>query len=362
MPALLHACDWTVSATTGPCGRIGHTFCASSSGSKAYVYGGLSANDDVAPNYLNDFWEYDVQTKMWNDVELGGSIQSPRAFHTAVWHEGRMYIFGGCNGRGRFNKLFYILPTGECCVPVLSGTLPTTRYCHSAVVYQDAMYVYGGKCGGRNSNRRLNDLLMYSFQGYQGANAWISCEQNGVAPQARSAHSAVVHRDSMLIFGGRNRDGNCCDDVHAYNFTTNTWRRFDINVSPFGRARNSCVMHDGFAVLFGGWNGKRKLNDLIFFHIDSLTVEKTDQLFPSLRECQVAVMCGNTMVVFGGRLKGEFMSETLELNLGPRNLVDEVLDFLSNNKPDLITKRDVTQLPVRLQQAFHVREKEVDTP
>lgn len=350
-----------MTATSGPRGRIGHTFCASEDGHRAFIYGGLSANDDVAPNYLEDFWEYDVRTKTWKDVELTGSVQSPRAFHTTVWFGGRMYVFGGCNGRGRFNKLFYIEPSGLCVVPLLTGSLPTTRYCHSAVIYNEAMYVYGGKCGGRNSNRRLNDLYMLRFISEDRGLKWMKCEQHGAIPDARSAHSAVVHRNSMLIFGGRNGSGNCCDDVHAFNFQTCGWRRYNLDASPFGRARNSCVTHDGYAVLFGGWNGRRKLNDLIFFHMDSATVEKTDQLFPSLRECQVAVMCKDTMVVFGGRLKSEFMSETLELKLSTPNMVDGIMDFLSSRNI-ILNQEQCGALSTRLQQAYAVHREQSEGP
>eukprot|EP00796_Vickermania_ingenoplastis_P003874 gene3874-2746_t len=352
MPALLNQCEWRVTATTGPCGRIGHTFCASEDGHMAFVYGGLSANDEEIPNYLEDFWAYNVETKTWKEVELGGMVQSPRAFHTTVWYDNRMYIFGGCNGRGRFNKLFYILPNGACIVPPVYGTAPLTRYCHSAVVYNGAMYVYGGKCGGRNSNRRLNDLNFYNITG-ENACHWNCATQLGTPPEARSAHSAVVHRDSMLVFGGRNCEGSCCDDVQSYNFQTFMWRRYDICSSPFSRARNSCVTHNGMAILFGGWNGRRKMNDLIFFHMDSGTIEKIDQLFPSIRECQVAVMCHDTMIVFGGRLRGEFMRGTLEVNLGPTSVADATITYFTQRNISLAN--DLARIPFRLQQSYQAR-------
>lgn len=360
MPGLLNDCEWRVTATSGPPGRIGHTFCANGAGTLVFLYGGLSANDEVSPNYLDDFWVYDVQMKTWTSIELRGAVQSPRAFHTAVWHDGGMYIFGGCNGRGRFNKLFCVSPNGDCKVMPFSGPPPQTRYCHSAVVYSDAMYVYGGKCGGRNSNRRLSDFLMYRFNQVPMDTKWIYCEQIGDPPEARSAQSAVVHRDSMLILGGRNAEGNCCDDVHSYNFKTFTWRRYDLPFSPFGRARNSCVVHNGYVVLFGGWNGRKKLNDLVFFHVDSMIVSRTDQLFPSVRECQVAVVCHNTMIVFGGRWKTNYMQETLELNLGSRSVADDIIDFSVTNSflsPDLISL-----MPQRLQQAYHAREEDLLDP
>lgn len=350
MPGMLNECEWRVTATTGPPGRIGHTICASDDGNNTvYLYGGLCANE-VTPNYLDDFWVYNVKTKAWNSIELTGSVQSPRAFHTSVWWNGKMYIFGGCNGRGRFNKLFSVSPTGVCEVVTVFGQTPLTRYCHSAVMYNSRMYVYGGKCGGRNSNRRLSDFLMFDFTVAEDIRHWEFCDQRGDLPVARSAHSAVVHRDSMLVLGGRNSEGNCCHDVYGYHFKTKVWRQYKLPFSPFGRARNSCVVHNGYAVLFGGWNGKKKLNDLIYFHIDSAIVSRMDQLFPSLRECQVAVVCNNTMVVFGGRLKGFFMPETLELDLRPHSVAEEIIDYTIEH--NFCSVQLFEMMPTRLQQAY----------
>lgn len=358
MPAMLTAYKWRVAATTGPQGRIGHSMCADEYGTKAYVYAGLSATNEVSPTYLDDFWEYDTFTKSWTKIRLTGDVQPSRAFHTAVMYKGKFYIFGGCNSRGRFNKFFCIYPNGHVVALPARNPLPPTRYCHSAVVYSHSMYIYGGKCGGRNSNRRLSDLYQLTFPSsctltntsVYADGMWRVCEQYGEKPEPRSAHSAVVYRNNMLIFGGRNSQGNCCDDIQTYNFRTCHWRQY--NVSPtFGRARNSCVLYNGFVILFGGWNGKRKLNDLLWFHIDSETVEKSDQLFPSMRECQAAVVCRQTMVIFGGRMRGELMSETLELDLGPESVVDEILEKLATGW-ERIPPNLYDGMPQRLQQAY----------
>lgn len=334
-PPLRH---WTLvdcPPESSPLGRIGHSFCANADGSKAYVYGGVNDSDSVS-NYLDDLWQYDVIRKHWTKIELTGEKQHPRAFHTAVWYGSLMYIFGGCNGRGRFNKLFSISEAGDCHPVMVRGfTMPTTRYCHSAVVFERSMYVFGGKCGGRNSNKRLHDLYRCDL----GDPEWVSCEQHGETPPLRSAHTAMTYERKMIVFGGRNSAGECCEDFFVYSFDTSMWRRVDVTNAPvFGRARNSAVVHYGNIIVFGGWNGKKKLNDLFVYNVEANTFEPVydiEREYPSRRECHVAVVCRNTMVVFGGRFRGNFMNDTTELYLGGKTGIDSVRDWLIVANPTL---------------------------
>lgn len=336
-------------ATATPAGRIGHTFCANEDGSKAYVYGGVNDNNDCSSNYLDDLWEYDVFAKTWTRKTLHGDTLSPRAFHTAVWYKSSMYIFGGCNGRGRFNKLFAIDADGACRAVNFNIEMPTTRYCHSAVEFEGCMYIYGGKCGGRNSNKRLSDLYLCSLDNP----LWSECQQLGDLPPSRSAHTALTHERTMMIFGGRNSEGKCCEDFYMYHYDTHLWRRISSHQSPlFGRARHSAVVHHGSVVVFGGWNGKKKLNDLFVYNVEANTFEVTyevDQTCPSRRECHLAVMCRNTMVVFGGRFRGAFMEDTTELYLGPKTAADSVRDWIIQaNMP----KHFSDVLPLRLNESY----------
>ncbi|EPY31346.1 Kelchcontaining protein [Angomonas deanei] len=309
-----------------PPGRIGHTFCANDEGTKAYVYGGVSDADEVS-SYLGDFWEYDTEKKTWTQKELTGSKQYDRAFHTAVWYNNKIYVFGGCNGRCRFNKLFTITADGYCEVVETGEMLPTTRYCHTAVMFEGGMYIFAGKCGGRNSNKRLSDLLVCNLST---THTWTRCVQTGEIPPFRSAHAALTYGRTMMIFGGRSTEGQCCDDFYLYHFDTCVWRKVNYPTSHpaqhsyFGRARNSAVVHNGSVIVFGGWNGKKKLNDLFIYNVEANVFDNTneqDPNCPSRRECHVAVMCRDTMVVFGGRFRGTFMSDTTELYIGPRSMV-----------------------------------------
>ena len=68
----------------------------------------------------------------------------------------------------------------------------------------------------------------------------------------------------MLVFGGRNADGGCCEDLYEFSFGLGMWRKIICGPGNqlFMRARHSTLLHNGKIITFAGWNGKRKLNDL----------------------------------------------------------------------------------------------------
>jgi hypothetical protein len=348
---------WRQLQCTGavPAGRIGHTLVTNTQEDTVYLYGGVNDNSD-ASQYLQDFFALDFSTKEWRQVPMSGDVQLPRAFHTAIYHDGHVHIFGGCNGRGRFNKLFSINPEGFCSLytPPATSKIPLTRYCHSATLFEGCMYIFAGKCGGRNSNKRLKDMFAFDFS----TKCWHEIDQAGADVPARSAHAAFTCGRRMVMFGGRSAEGECCEDIYQFSYDTHFWTKVDTSHGPlFGRARHSVVVHNGKVVIFGGWNGKKKLNDLIFYNMDSETSEvmhDQDDMCPSRRECHVAVTCQNTMVVFGGRFRGTFMHDTCELDLGSKSLKDCCRDWLlgntasANSGPVTLTATERSRIPLRI--------------
>lgn len=305
---------------TLPCGRIGHSLTTNTEEDTVYLYGGsLNRDNSDGCQYLQDFFAFDFPTKEWRQVPVsGGDNLVPLAlgFHTAVYYGERIHIFGGCNGRDRFNTLFSISPQGVCSLytsPSATSKIPPTRYLHSATLFEGCMYIFAGKCGGRSSNKRLKDMFAFNF----GKKRWKEIEQFGADVPARSSHTAVTCGRRMVMFGGRDTEGECCEDLFQFSYDTHYWTKVDTSHGPLlGRARHSFVVHHGKIVIFGGWNGRKKLDDLLL--LDSETSEVVvDQggMRPCRRECHAAVRCHNTMVMFGGRFRGEFMEGTSELYL-----------------------------------------------
>lgn len=84
------------------------------------------------------------------------------------------------------------------------------------------------------------------------------------------------------------------------------------------------------------------------YNVEASTFEldyDVDNKSPSRRECHLAVVCKNTMVVFGGRFRGNYMEDTIELYLGPKTATDTLRDWLIEaGKCD----NDDHSLPLRL--------------
>jgi N-acetylneuraminic acid mutarotase len=64
-----------------------------------YIFGGYDGF-----NRVNDFYEYNVDNAVWQEVSCpssGSSAPTPRHSHSAVVYEDSMYVFGGYDGHYR---------------------------------------------------------------------------------------------------------------------------------------------------------------------------------------------------------------------------------------------------------------------
>ena len=133
---------------------------------------------------------------------------------------------------------------------------------HTIVTYQDSLYVFGGD----NSKSMLNDLLRFDVK----EKSWGRALVNGVLPAPRYHHSAVVHESSMFVFGGYTGDihsnSNLTNrnDLWEYKFNTGQWiewKSCGIR-KPVPRSAHGAVVHDGKLILFAGYDGNVRLNDM----------------------------------------------------------------------------------------------------
>jgi N-acetylneuraminic acid mutarotase len=79
-----------------------------------------------------------------------------------VLYEGKIYVFGGYDGKTRFGDLY------KCNLKKASfkwkrvvgdGTRPLNRFGHTSVVYEHSMFIFGGW----NGHDTLDDIYQYSF-------------------------------------------------------------------------------------------------------------------------------------------------------------------------------------------------------
>lgn len=130
-----------------------------------------------------------------------------------------MIIFGGfVDGGERTNELwrFYFAENRWECIPS-RGKWPKARAGHSAILRGNTMVIFGG-CD--IDNEKLNDLWIYNFEN----GSWTEILSDPVrSPLPRSGHSAALHNNLMLIFGGIFEVTKELNDLMAFDFATNQW-------------------------------------------------------------------------------------------------------------------------------------------
>lgn len=122
------------------------------------------------------------------------------------------------------------------------------RHGHSAVPYGDCIYVFGGD--GKD-NRRLNAIHKFDVETL----LWTKINAVGVQPEPRCGHSAVVWRDWMIIFGGR--DGRShFGDLFSFHLRDSTWQKIETTGALVKRRyRHSAVVYGNYMYIFGGESG-----------------------------------------------------------------------------------------------------------
>lgn len=138
--------------------------------------------------------------------------------HSACVHDGYMIVYGGFERGVRQNTMIaYNFETDQWEVfsPDKDSKLPQPRAGHSAIIHEGKMYVFGGK---DEDNEKLKDLWCFDFQ----TRTWTEMPSDTEGDDyesiiSRSGHSAQVYADHMLIFGGIHEVTKELDDMIAYN-------------------------------------------------------------------------------------------------------------------------------------------------
>lgn len=180
--------------------------------------------------------DYSLWRRFFVDVNTT-ACPPGRLCHTSVVNDNKMYIYGGHITQPS-SEYFHTVKHDmyECNlttrewreVPVGDGAPRRTE--HTAVVHNNNMVVFGGYSG----NGYENSVMTFDFISGQ----WQQLATTGEAPSARSAHTAVVVEHSMYVFGGWN-GVHCMNDMHELNFETNVWSLLCADTSQLSRPSGS---------------------------------------------------------------------------------------------------------------------------
>ncbi len=283
--------SWTTTSLTGaPIARDRHT--AVWTGTEMIVWGGNS--------YLNTGGRYDPDTDSWAMTSLTDA-PSGRIYHTAVWTGSEMVIWGGfvnispnhLNTGGRYNPA-----TDSWTATSLTGE-PSGRYYHTAVWTEAEMIVWGGQI---DSDLYLNSGARYNPE----TDSWITM----VVPPL--SNLAAVWTGAELIIWGKDTDYGI-EPNHGvkYNLATDSWTVLSTTNAPSSRLSCSAIWTGTEMIIWGGYdpdsyialNSGGRYDSVADSWIATSLVDA-----PSGGSGYTAIWTGSDMIVWGGGTEGKYNS------------------------------------------------------
>ncbi len=91
---------------------------------------------------------------------------------------------------------------------------------------------------------------------------WEQVEsRRGVVPCQRSLHAGAVWKDHFIIFGGYDGQRRV-NDMYQFAFKTSTWSLLHDGLlnAPSARDRHVAVVHENALYIFGGFDGVARVN------------------------------------------------------------------------------------------------------
>ena len=237
---------------------------------------------------------YDPVSDTWRSMSTVGA-PTLRSSHSTVWTGSRMVVWGG----GQFLDPYLDYydtggqydPTTDTWTPTSTVGAPSARAWHSAVWTGNLMVVWGGK----NANGDLNTGGRYD----PATDTW-SATSLVDAPSGRSIPSAVWTGSVMVVWGG---GFNVAENTGGqYDPTADTWSATSISGAPSGRNWHSAVWTGTEMIVWGGYGqvGEEVATGGRYNPATDTWLATSIAGAPSARKRHSAVWTGDRMVVWGG--------------------------------------------------------------
>jgi|GEM_PF-4182794 len=240
--------SWTAMSTSGaPAARTKHT--AVFHNGKMIVWGGCTTYDCAAYTNINSGGVYDIGTDTWSATSVLGAPQA-RYKHTAVVAGTEMIVWGGVNYE---TGVTYLYSGGRCTLPCESGSWSATMTSgaptngvafHSAVWADSKMIVWGGSIGlnsnvGQNGKRYVVDT-------------WSTIASSGAYINYADM-SSVWTGSKFVVWGGwQNSTWNHSQNGALYDPTGDTWTAMATLNAPSARAFAPGLWTGSRVMVWGG--------------------------------------------------------------------------------------------------------------
>ncbi|GBE87088.1 hypothetical protein BKA93DRAFT_762123 [Sparassis latifolia] len=289
--------------------------------SVAWLFGGCDER-----GCWKDVFCFHTESMEWSHPETIGDVPPPCRAHTATLVDRRIVIIGGGEGPAYYNDV-YILdtftrrwahPTFPADAPV-----PPPRRAHTAVLYKNKIWVFGGG----NGMEALNDVWTLDVGVHVDKMKWEQVETRGRKPTARGYHTANLVGNVMVVMGGS--DGReCFSDIWCLNLDTLLWSIVTLDVS-YRRLSHTATQVGSYLFIMGGHDGSQYTSDLLLFNLVSLNFEirPTAGTPPAPRGYHVAFLSDSRLFVFGGFNGNEVYDDVHLLELAGAAYLPQVTSF-----------------------------------
>lgn len=282
-----------------------------------------------------------------------------RHSHSACTYENSMYVFGGCTSTcTTFNDLWRLdLDTRTWVRPITLGSYPSPKASATMLYYKKSFILFGGwshpsRFPLHQQWKLFNELHVYSIE----KNRW-NVINTLETPPPMSAHSASIHGNNMIVFGGILRGFRNSSDVWCLNLDTYSWHKPAISiVKPQPRYGQSQIhLGDNHILVLGGCTGPNAaMNDAWLLHMTQPTWKwKKVKLYhpewaPARIWCHQACKVGNYIVVLSNNKRHAKVSD---MSIGMKNVtcqrparlpdITPLQESKQRQKPDIDTDENV---------------------
>lgn len=301
---------------------------------KLFMFGGWNGK-----RALNDLHVLDTEDMKWYEPETTGRIPACRNNHTTAVVDSKIYVHGGHDGLQWLNDLYLLdTHTMNWVKPVTSGQCPTARACHTMSRVGKKLYLFGGYDG----SHCFNDIDVLDIK----SSSWTQPYVEGPVPMARNAHTMTVIGTKLCLFGGHSGNKHL-KDLHILDTETMAWTEPDIYGSPPKGLRGHTANLIGHKIyLFGGYDGRGRSNDLYILDTESmawthpLEVEGSPAGRQRHTACTVMNKC---LFIFGGFDGNKWLNDIFVLDVAKleaseiasetiQNLVCNMKRLVNNHK------------------------------
>ena len=296
--------SWTqVTHTAAFSPRAGHTSLIFEN--KMWAIGGMfstgSNYSDYSNSYYSDVWSSTDGTTWTQVTDAPGFL--PRMGHTSVNFNNMIFVIGG-SGYFFYNDIWHspdlkVTPTpypGMTWFQATSSAAFQGRAGQKSVVFDNKMWVIGGT----TNDGRKNDI----WSSADGVN-WILAT-DAAAFSERTGHACVVYKNRIWLIGG----GYHNNDVWSTSDGV-TWTRVTGAAAFPGRSGHTALVFNDKMWVIGGEYNSGYLNDA-WYSTDGVSwIQATGAAAFSARHAHTSVVFDNRMWVIGGS-KGVSQSDFLK--------------------------------------------------